>query len=250
MENRYDIFGCYFGVSFEPLALAWRRSVEQNCPDATVEAQQIPGASAIKGIRQTGPDNLAKVARWRERIHDAEKPLLLMDVDTFARGDLEPIFNAMGTADVAYCWRPGRRPVIGGVVAVKPTKEARQFADTWLCRMATILSRPQTARERMFRDGGLSQTVLNELSSMPTVRLLDPHEWNACDECWADVDDETRIIHAKGELREHVLSANTGGEYGDLVREWRTYLPIETAPSPGASQNSGGSSGLAAAGVQ
>lgn len=222
----YKIYSCWYGSTFELLAAAWRASVQEHCPEADVVCEKIDYAPRVHHVRDSGPCNLAKVARWREVLLDSDKPVLFMDVDTYARRPLAPIWDY--DFDVAYCWRPGGRPIIGGVVAARPTPEACAFLTIWVANMAGVMMKPVSAWDRMAVDGGLSQTVMARLSEDPPagvrLTLLDPYTWNACDEVWSDVNDGTRIVHCKGDLREDVLLGRRDGPHPELVKEWRRYM--------------------------
>lgn len=238
MATDYDIYGSYFGHNFEAMAETWERSLERHCPSASVELEQMPYAPKVQYVRKTGPDNLAKLATWRERLHKATRPVLFLDVDMYCRRDLSPVWNR--AFDVAYTWRPNEnRPVIGGFIAARPTDAAKEFFDAWQCLASTLMMRPVEAWDRMLIRGGLNQACLAKLTQNPPegckVKSLSPYEWNLCDECWQDLDESTRLVHCKGDLREHVLGGTTG-EYEQIVNEWRENLtPASEALNIGGS---------------
>jgi len=224
----YDIFGCYYGHSFELLSKVWKASLEENCPTAGVELDaDMPLAPPVKYERYSAVANVAKLARWRERLYTARRPVLFLDIDTLCRRDLSPVWGR--EFDVAYTWRPARRGVIGGFIAARPSAAARSFFDRWLCRAATLLTRPVELHDLMYEAGGLNQQVLSELVADPPggarVEKLSPYEWNLCDEVWGDFEPGlTRLVHVKGALREEVLERRLDGENSEIVKEWWTYF--------------------------
>lgn len=226
----YTIYGCYFGAAFEAMAHVWRESLRQHCPTARVELDVIPGAPRIQNVRKSGPDNLAKLAYWTGKIQEATEPVLFLDVDTYCRQDLEPVWEQIGPADIAYTWRPRKeRPVIGGFIAARPTDAARLFFHKWLAMATSLIMDPSRAWTQMNVRGGLNQACLSMLTGNPPdgcdVAELSPYVWNLCDEVWGSFDPEAcRLVHCKGELRDHVQSGKTQGEYGHFVKEWKRYL--------------------------
>ena len=226
----YTIFGAHFGHRLEALREVWRRSIEANCPTASIEIERIPYPPDVKNVMRSAPDNMGKLAAWRRRLQRAEQPILFMDIDTYARQDLEPVWDAIGDADVGYTWRPlEHRPIVGGFIPARPTEGARRFFTEWLIRASELMMNPVDLFDNMVVRGGLLQTCLTELTQDPPdgvkVQELSPYVWNSCDETWKDFDpDVCRMVHCKGDLRHAILACDRKGEYGELVREWRSYL--------------------------
>jgi len=183
-------------------------SINQHCTGHKILRDEIPPAPKVINVRQTGPNNLAKISEWEKVVQQSNEPVMLLDADALVLRDVSDIWEK--DFDVAYCRRPGKYPIIGGVLFIKPTKAAKEFCSKWLKKATRIFCKPTRANELFSKYGGLSQTTLNILTKQELHRVnfleLDSVEWNLCDETWHKYDpDKTRIVHYKGALRRYIF---------------------------------------------
>lgn len=206
-------------------------SIDANCSSARYFSDEIEPAPFVANVRATAPNNLSKLCAWNAVLQHSICPTVFLDADTYVRQDLAPIWQY--DFDVAYTVRPGHRPVIGGVLFVRPTERTRFFFLRWIARAASLLMRPGEIGNEMHMWGGLNQSCLNALTrgTVADVNILAVPAaiWNSCDETWHRFGPETRIVHLKGELRQEIMSGGPdrrqpASALTPIVVEWLEYL--------------------------
>ncbi len=103
----------------------------------------------------------------------------------------------------------------GGLIFVKPTPASRRFFKMFRETNERMYWDPLFHQRWRDKTAGMNQAafwyLVCKVDHGAKLATLDCREWNACDEDWPDVDDETRMLHVKGRLRWAVL--------GDLTPE-------------------------------
>lgn len=222
---RYRIVGCGFGERLQRLFTAWERSIEANCPGAELVVIEGEKPPRQPDRAATYTDNTYKLHVWREEVERAVRDgvrVACLDMDMVVLGDLSSVWEQMGTADVAVTERPGKYWLNGGAVYCRPTPAAAAFMDQW-CRVNdALLADLRVLKAAVGRHYGLNQTALVHLleAGEPCCELVRVpcQQWNCCDQVWAQFDDDVRVLHVKGQLREHLYAFHAV----EKVRpEWR-----------------------------
>lgn len=218
---------------YSRLMAAFRASCERHMPDAVFDEIRLNAPQLRPGYSTGHNSNTYKLRAWAKCMEAATEPVVFCDCDMLATGDLAPAFDA--DFDLAYCKRTGNksRSVVlnGGVVFVKPTDGGR-----------TLIKRWREINEQMFRDHvlhdywrrkycGMNQAafgcLLHTYKGPGKIVALPCAIWNACNEDWARVDGQTRMIHYKGDLRRLTLGAAPisamPAEVRRVVEIWRAY---------------------------
>ena len=214
---------CAYGGSYGKLARALGNSVVANCPDANVLTERI------EPVPDTGPRPLtgwivAQMQAWLRVAHDCDEPLVLMDADMLVLRDISDVFDR--DFDVAVTVRP--EGLNSGILFLRPNERSRWFMRAWQKMTALLLERPDGGEHFLHGHyGSVDQAAMMILLGIPVeygcmVLKLDCSEWNACQEHWDDVGDETRMLHVKGRLRDDVM-AGRPGRWPHLVEMWEGY---------------------------
>jgi hypothetical protein len=214
---------------YAKLVRVWRKSIELNCPSAEIHVAEIAPPTETK--RKIGlSSNWHKFKLWQRFI--AEQPdgehVILMDVDMVVLQDLAPAFDRQ--FDIGATRRTKANwPYNGGVVFVRVNQRTKAFLEQW----AEI-------DERMYRDEkfhapyshkykGQNQSSFGYMLEHNTTgaEIVDfpCAVWNACNEDWSNIDDDTRVIHLKSQLRLVALGEQTGmpSKMRRAVNEFRKY---------------------------
>lgn len=232
---------------FSRLARALRLSVSLNAPDVEVFDEiitEVPDEQP--GLLRHYTDNHEKLRVWRSAIH-AEPDgteVVLIDADTVVLGPLSEAFDTK--FDIGWTWRPGRLPVNSGVVFVTCNERSRAFMDAWVQRDQMLMEHRELANHGARKFGGANQASFMWLITHGKGQdIADCHDlmckkWNCVDQTWHEFDDDTRILHIKGKLRDACLGRehdpffqslklfSVNGiesdiEMANLAREWREY---------------------------
>ncbi|MFW6074460.1 MAG: putative nucleotide-diphospho-sugar transferase [Chloroflexota bacterium] len=207
------VFDYNEGNRYERLTRVWAKSIEVNCPAAEVTILKIDPPKQTK--RKIGlSSNWHKFKRWVDFARDQRdgENVILMDTDMIVLNDLRPAFNEdfdIGlTVRTKANWKYN-----GGVVFVKISDATREFLRQW-----------GEIDERMYRDEkfhapyskkykGQNQSSLGymvEHNESLKIREFPCAIWNACNEDWIYIDDNTKVIHLKSNLRLSCLGEVTG----------------------------------------
>jgi hypothetical protein len=194
---------------FSRLARALRLSVEANAPDVEVFDEVITDPPKhVDGLLPHYTDNHEKLKVWRSAIH-AEPDgteVVLMDADTIVLGPLAEAFDTK--YDIGWTWRPGRLPVNSGVVFVTCNDRSRAFMDAWVDRDQQLMDHRTLADHGKRKFGGANQASFMWLITHGKGQdIADCHDlmcrhWNSVDQTWCQFDDDTKILHIKGRLRD------------------------------------------------
>lgn len=236
---------------FSRLARALRLSVGANAREVEAFDEIITEVPAEQpGLMRHYTDNHEKLKVWRTAIH-AEPDgteVVLMDADTLVLGPLDEAFETK--FDIGWTWRPGRLPVNSGVVFVTCNDRSRAFMDAWVERDALLMKHRELANHGARKFGGANQASFMWLithgkgQDIAHCHDLMCRKWNSVDQTWCQFDDDTRILHIKGKLRDACLGKpkdpffeamklmSVNGveadiEMGKLAKIWREYDEME-----------------------
>lgn len=208
-EDAMKIVCNHFGdEAFSRMAESLKRSVALHCPDAEFVEIVTDQPDEKPGMLRHYTDNHAKLLEWRDAVYagsDGER-LVLMDADTLVLGDLAFAFDE--TFDIGWTWRPGRLPVNSGVVYVRVNDRSRAFMDAWVERDSKLMEHRALAAHGRSKYGGANQAAFMWLITHgggQDIALCHPlmcKHWNSVDQTWCDFNEETRVLHIKGRLRD------------------------------------------------
>jgi hypothetical protein len=207
------VFDYNEGDRYERLTRVWAKSIEVNCPAAEVSILKIQPPKKTK--RKIGlSSNWHKFKSWIDFARDQRdgEHVILMDTDMIVLDDLRPAFNE--EFDIGITRRTKANwPYNGGVVFVKISDATREFLRKW-----------GEIDEHMYRDEkfhapyskkykGQNQSSLGwmvEHNESVKIREFPCAIWNACNEDWIYIDNNTKVIHLKSNLRLCCLGEQPG----------------------------------------
>ncbi|HET6499032.1 MAG TPA: putative nucleotide-diphospho-sugar transferase [Coriobacteriia bacterium] len=230
--------------AYAELSRVFRASCARNMPGVTFEEIKMRPPAGIPGKRTAYTSNNAKLREWEKAVRAAGEPLILSDCDMLCLQSVEDAFHLAEWGgyetpidqpwDIAYTQTSNPRlPINGGVIFVRPTAAAKAFFRRW--REVDL----QMYRDPVFHEPwrratcGMNQAsfwylVKKELPQIGArVIALPCREWNACQDDWADIGPECRMLHVKGTLRWAVLGStpveDLPPELRKAARIWREY---------------------------
>ena len=218
----------FFGSGQYPrLARVLEHTARRHSPGWEVRVRRVdPGALRAASGSQSHADNAWKLRCWRDIVAqvDIGAELLLVDVDTFVTGPLDPLWDL--EFDVAYTARSEARfPLNAGVLAARVGPGARRFFDAWVELDSAFLRDAEAHRPWRQRYGGMNQASLGALleggAAGARVVALPCAVWNCEDTCWERFDPAaTRIVHVKSALRMAVFGIASAPRVRKLARLW------------------------------
>ncbi|PCJ18260.1 MAG: hypothetical protein COA96_16705 [SAR86 cluster bacterium] len=220
----------YFGEDFRPFVDVLAYSIARHCPTADTFIYDDVGPDyKFDGVQAGVTHNTYKLERWRDAVNEHDGELVILDADTIVLGDLAPAFDLFD-GDLAYTVRPGRIPLNGGALYIRNSESVRSFFDAWVALNRSIATDWQRCQSLLEGFGGVNQASLWELLQDQKLIKADtlPCEiWNSVDQTWCRFsDDDTRVVHVKGRLRQRCLADKLKGDGGCvdyLARIWKTY---------------------------
>lgn len=193
-----------FGTRLNRYLRAWEESVVENCPKATIEVIEGEVPPRKEGWPGWAPDNHYKLEIWRDALYESNENIVLMDADTLVLRDLTSAFRGK-SYDIAFTERPGKLPLNGGVVFVRPNERSREFFDRWCEIDQHLLENRQAFEIAKKRHHGMNQASLVQLLDEEhgaDIKRLPCRTWNNCDQTWHEFDETTAVLHVKGHFRE------------------------------------------------
>lgn len=120
-----------------------------------------------------------------------------------------------------------------GLWFYRPGVGAEDFVSYWIDASMEIYERVYGPRpdkkmvERNHEYGGIDQTALAMTVAVREGNVLELpcQEWNATQSEWEAMDDKTRVVHIKSQLRNACFNKNiaTPKGCGEIVKRWRNY---------------------------
>ena len=207
--------------NYSRLAEVWKYSAQKAHPEATVKLKCIsPPANRTTHQKR----NQHKLVEWNKVIQAATEDTVLMDVDMVVYHDIGDVFDK--DFDVCYTRRTATRmPLNGGVLFVKPTKEAKDFFTQWLKIDAELLQKRGKYSPYIRKYGGQNQAsfgwMLEKGKYDAKIAHVDCTWYNCCNEEWETINGETRVVHHKGALKR---ICSRSGDYKAYHPKYETAL--------------------------
>lgn len=205
-------------------------SIKKNVPDAEIIIRSEDAPNKINR-KKCFASNTLKLGIWLEEMAKCEigDNIVFSDCDMLYLKSPFDVFER--EFDIAYTERPRKTPPVnGGIVFVKNNERSLGLMELW-----------KKINDRMYNDekfhskyrtkyAGMNQAAFGWILENPSehsARMIGvPCEvYNCCNETWHRINDNTRIVHIKGELRESCISGKVRMPSTTMAtRIWNTYL--------------------------
>jgi hypothetical protein len=167
----------------------------------------------------------ARLNQWSEIIQDIKGNIILADVDMFFLDDITDVFNKYDF-DVAYTARRSKwKPINGGMVFIRDG--AQKFVNIW-AKVNNKMHRDIEYHNKWRKKyKGMNQPALGYLIENPhkhgmKLKALPCLEYNACDQEWKHINENTKVIHLKRALRKALDGKPVKGSE-KILEMWRGY---------------------------
>lgn len=217
-----------------PLLTAFRRSVRQNMPGVDFREHRLSRREHV-GVRHVHyGSNTYKLNAWERIVRRATDPLVLADCDMLALRSIEDAFDAerFGDFDIAYTVTSNPRlPLNGGLIFVRPTPASQRFFRVFREINTRMYWDPIFHTPWRNKTAGMNQAafwyVVQTIDHGARLATFPCREWNACQDDWAHMGPECRMLHVKGQLRRACLGGAPLGALPSELRKpaeiWRRY---------------------------
>lgn len=197
---------------YDRLARVWEYSAKKHNPDARVELKEAPPLERDGRRKDSWNYNDYKLQIWVEELKKSDEPTIVMDADMLVIGDMSGMFDQ--DFDICYTARTKTRSRFafnGGVLAFRPSAKVFGFLERWAKQDAYMYANPAMHMPFRTRYGGMNQASFGYMLERDKHGLKIVSEpclkYNLCDEEWHCINDETKAIHIKGNLRRAVFGA-------------------------------------------
>lgn len=225
----YEIHACIFKAEgrtnqrmlpnqWEQLERGFRKSVKNTTANVTIH--ELPTIQSSRRVELA--TNHYKLEKWKQIVKQADKPLVLCDIDLCFLDDIADGF----TDKPITLTKRSRRWCNAGVVFVRPGKEANAFferwyeKDTWLHEGDTdVKGNPMRLKEawRKTKVMGHNQTALACIREEFDFGWVDGKVYNAS--LAMEWKGDPKVVHVKDSLRIDLLKGLARGQV-------RTRFPI------------------------
>jgi len=203
------------------------RSAKDFMPDKKIKVLQLKPPKFIDHQRDAAISFLS-VANY---VFRKNKPAIITGIDSLFLKSIYPLLDKV--FDIAISMRNHKVRYNTGLWAYHPTKKAKTFLSKWIKITKLLLNKFDEFENEIHLYGGIDQlslliTLLVDKTNLH-IKKLPCQEWNATQSEWRDIDNNTRMIHVKSQLR--VLLQQKKIEYDKsnrhlepIIEKWRSYL--------------------------
>lgn len=221
---------------YETLAKVLAYSVKKYCPLAEFKLFKIdrPILKA-KHRSRCFTSNTYKLRKWLEVLKNTNDNVIFIDCDTIVLKDLFPAF--FGNFDIGFMKRTSSRiKYNGGVVFVRNTPEAIEFIELWNKINEKMYNDYNFHRPYHIKYAGMNQAafgyILENEKFKAKLKSFSCLEWDACDEDWQYLNNDTKIIHVKGNLRRAIFGNRSIYPFKRAIAIWNN-LAVEAGVRSG-----------------
>lgn len=173
--------------------------------------------------------NTIKLRYWNQELKEADDGdyIIFTDCDMVLLKPINDIFKK--NFDIAYTVRTmSSYPINGGMIFVKVNERSRNFFDKFEEINNKMLNDQEFHKPWRYKYAGINQSAFGYLlennKKMAKLLPVQCKEWNACNEDWEFINEETRALHIKGQLRKAIfLDDPTPVGFQKAEAAWRKY---------------------------
>lgn len=225
--------------NFERLRNVFVQSFKTHNPEIELIENLVPYPKKEKFAKTSSPshfENIYKLWHWKEAVNKATSPILLIDSDIMFRQNISDILN-QSNKDIVFTTRDKSYSDLkcnGGVILVKPTDKAKKFFEEWYrISVNEFDPRYNPMWAKLYQKyKGATQTTLGFLREQGSyediIGEIPCHIWNATPIEIDLIDEKTKIIHIKSQIRRSILSGvnlknSKNQKMYEIAKEWFDY---------------------------
>jgi hypothetical protein len=208
----------------------FKASIKRHMPETRIVECKIDKPAYNSSRPNNATYNTEKLKLWKRYMDVADDNTIFADCDMLALHSAAGAFDT--DFDIGMTFRPvnSQPPMNGGIVFARPTKQAREFFEMWLEINDKMYADPPFHHKWRNRYLGMNQAAFGhmwETGMCDHIRtqIFPTRIWNAVNQDWKYIDNETVFVHIKSELRRAVL--NNVAPYGVYARPLKAWYQIE-----------------------
>lgn len=209
---------------YNKLLKVFQRSLKKEMPGSSYEIVRIKKPENIDHKRDTAYAFLAAC----EYALKSKEVLAICDTDLLFTGDIRTVEEK--TFDIAITTRNSIK-YNTGLWFFKPTKKARLFLKRWMKNTKLIMDNFCRFEDFSWQHGGIDQASLYltiQKNNYAKILELPCKTWNATQSEWKFIDENTKVIHIKSQLRGFCVGDHDIDEKFNylipIIEKWRSYL--------------------------
>jgi hypothetical protein len=220
---------------YDTLARVLEHSVKKNCPSANFVLLRIP-APELKGLKRCFDSNTIKLWHWQDQLNCDDEQVVFIDCDMIVLHDIACAFDDSGF-DIGITTRAnghrltgGQLPINGGVIFIRNNAEGKAWVKLFQEINQYFFENPVQHQPWRDRYGGMNQAAMGYILEKKTfsarIKKFPCTTWNSCKPEWQFINDETKIVHIKSDVRRAVFHEQRDPaldmKYRLALYHWRT----------------------------
>jgi len=183
-----------------------------------------------------------KIEYQKDIVNKTNDNIILSDCDMLMLNSVEDVFNL--DFDIAFTTRENLFLNTGIIFIKSPGEKIKEFFEKWNEKVNYLYRNPDKLEKNKKRfTNGLNQCSLglileeyeNKNKKNLKIKYLPSSIYNSCQDTWETLNDETRIVHIKSELRDSLKLVLDGKENIEniepkylqpIIEKWFEYYNI------------------------
>jgi hypothetical protein len=195
--------------AYKRMMNTYKKSIAVNMPNAELLEFNIPEPEVRRGDNKFFSANTDKLSIWLECVEKYNDNIALTDCDMLCVKDFNDVFNLDFDVAITMHEDGAILPLNGGVIFVKPTENAKYFMQLFKKVNDEMYNDKEFHQKWRDKYAGINQSAMGYILETGGYRAnvlkLPCQIYNNCDPEWPTIDDNTRLVHIKGKLRQYVL---------------------------------------------
>jgi len=215
---------------YSKLLKVFKNSVKETMPEIKLKIIKMDKPKNIDHKRDTAYSFLAAA---EYAIDHGSGLLAIADCDLMFLKSIESIKHEK--FDIAITVR-NKMKFNTGLWFMRPTARAKDFVKYWIEKTKILMNDFCRYEDFCWKHGGIDQASLFlTIEKFKKINILELpcQEWNATQSEWRNVNEDTRVIHIKSQLRGFCCDPDKMIEMDEkwnyllpLIKKWRDYLNV------------------------
>lgn len=209
---------------YRDLRKIFERSAATIMPDIDIVIVEIPSVGR-KGLDHHTDTSICFRKAAEKAIELGEKAAIC-DIDLMFRKRIDDVFDHQ--FDIAITIRALKARYNTGLWFYNPSSAAREFVFNWLLKTEKYTEHFKDNIENVKKYAGIDQFALACTiweNKQANVLTLPCQEWNAEQSTWKHVNEETRVIHIKSQLRNELFGRPQNMKYNGVISKGLEIIP-------------------------